>query len=469
MAKRLVIDGALPYVGSWDNNYPGILLFHSLSILLFGNSEIGFRIIEAVFHLSVTVFLYQLLLRWLTPRAAFVSAFFFALAMTQWGIFYIGERDLFLAGLLLIAFGILKQSDRWPSLSTSSLLLGLAILIRPLYFPLPLTFLLFYWRKLGLPKTLGFLTGLVLPGFLSLIPYVLTKTVHNYFEATVLWNLSQYQSFSGSFTDFAGKIRDSLYILLPAVIALLPSQWFGKKDRLNEIVIQQPDKRELYLYLLLNTEAFVIFVSQQKFLSYQIAPFLALICPLAGIGTERLFSLATDVRINRWALTATLSLLLLFFSPVIPVFNYIAHDDISQLMPFANDTLIGLKAEMAVQNYLGQPKNAQGAVEVVSYDARLRSRLDRQEATRFTMVHALTVASKDGTYPSFQSAWRREFIADIARTPARFIILGVTWGYWKIPPLGENLSHQLPELDSLLRSNYHLDTTFGSYQLFRLN
>ena len=469
IAKRLVVDGALPFVGSWDNNFPGILLFHSLGILLFGNSELGFRIIEAAFHLSVMVFFYQWLLRWLTPRAAFISAFFFALTMTQWGIFYLGVKDLFIAGLLLLALGIFDRNDRWPSICISSLLFGLALLIRPLFLPLPLTLLLLYWRKLGIPKTVGFFLGLALPGLLTFIPYVVTGTVRNYYEATILWNLSPYQSFSAPFADFAGKLRDASYLLLPAAAALLPPHWFGTRDRLNEIVMQRPDKRQLRLYFLLIAEAFAIFALQRKFLPYHIAPFLALICPLAGVGLERLSGMITQTHISRLVLAITVALLFLFVSPILPVSHYILRGDISHLMPFANDPLIGLGAEQAVEDYLSQPKNARGAIEVVAYDARLRNRLDRPEATRFTMVHALTIGNKDGSYPPFQQAWRSEFLADIVRAPARFIIVGTPWGFWNLPPLGKNLSHQLPALDSLLRSNYRLDTTFGGYEIFRLN
>src|SRR6185312_7701875 len=44
MAVALVKGKGLPYIGSWDVNFPGIVYIHALGIALFGNTDVGFRI-----------------------------------------------------------------------------------------------------------------------------------------------------------------------------------------------------------------------------------------------------------------------------------------------------------------------------------------------------------------------------------------------------------------------------------------
>src|SRR5580704_646395 len=51
-------QGHLPYLGSWDNNFPGIVYFHALSILLFGKGYIGFRILDMLVHLGTAACIY---------------------------------------------------------------------------------------------------------------------------------------------------------------------------------------------------------------------------------------------------------------------------------------------------------------------------------------------------------------------------------------------------------------------------
>ncbi|HEY3874429.1 MAG TPA: hypothetical protein VGM92_03055, partial [Candidatus Kapabacteria bacterium] len=65
MASDLFRFHALPYLGSWDQNFPGIVYMHWVSIVLFGNSAFGFQCLDLLVHVAMSVLLYRILRRWL--------------------------------------------------------------------------------------------------------------------------------------------------------------------------------------------------------------------------------------------------------------------------------------------------------------------------------------------------------------------------------------------------------------------
>src|SRR5437879_2870220 len=51
MALDLVRYGRIPYISSWDNNFPGIVFLHTIGIILLGESSIAFRIFVILIEL----------------------------------------------------------------------------------------------------------------------------------------------------------------------------------------------------------------------------------------------------------------------------------------------------------------------------------------------------------------------------------------------------------------------------------
>src|SRR3954470_12414615 len=47
--------GRTPYLGSWDQNFPGIFYLHSAVIALFGTSPFAFRAVDIVAHLTTAL------------------------------------------------------------------------------------------------------------------------------------------------------------------------------------------------------------------------------------------------------------------------------------------------------------------------------------------------------------------------------------------------------------------------------
>src|SRR5580704_12325465 len=65
MGWALYAYHGLPYLGSWDHNFPGIVFVHWASIALFGASDFGFRLFDYLVHIAMAGFYYRVLRNWL--------------------------------------------------------------------------------------------------------------------------------------------------------------------------------------------------------------------------------------------------------------------------------------------------------------------------------------------------------------------------------------------------------------------
>src|SRR5688500_2502312 len=60
MAFAMDQGKGLPYLGSWDQNFPGVVFYHWISIKLFGASDIGFRVIDLLNRVAISLLLFTL-------------------------------------------------------------------------------------------------------------------------------------------------------------------------------------------------------------------------------------------------------------------------------------------------------------------------------------------------------------------------------------------------------------------------
>src|SRR6185312_3194018 len=95
MGWELLKHGRLPYIGSWDQNFPGIVYLHAFGIALFGNSDLGFRILDCLAFLSCIAALTIIVSRWMSFCACFISATLFTLYYLSTGFWGAGQRDQF--------------------------------------------------------------------------------------------------------------------------------------------------------------------------------------------------------------------------------------------------------------------------------------------------------------------------------------------------------------------------------------
>jgi hypothetical protein len=75
----LLLKGGLPYLGSWDQNFPGILLVHAPQILILGRSQLAFHIWDVLLQLVSAIYVYRIAERLGGKRSATLAAILSAL------------------------------------------------------------------------------------------------------------------------------------------------------------------------------------------------------------------------------------------------------------------------------------------------------------------------------------------------------------------------------------------------------
>src|ERR1041385_5666920 len=132
MALDMYRLGRVPYVGTWLHDLPGIVYIHYIAILLFGTSDLGFRIFDALVQIAFALFFYRFLLRWLQPKQAALAALLYIAYYVSAGGLLLGERDVYGGMLLVLSASFLLSPSRalWRW-AVGGLLVGCYLAIRP--------------------------------------------------------------------------------------------------------------------------------------------------------------------------------------------------------------------------------------------------------------------------------------------------------------------------------------------------
>jgi hypothetical protein len=441
-------------------------VFHAIAIALFGNSEIGFRAIEAAVQIATSIVLYNLVRRRTSDRAAFFAVLFYAVGSTQIGTHYLGERDVFAASLMLWSISLLLSTQRNHWALLSGLMFGLVILIRPLFLILPLWLFWIERRNLSRGGKLAFATGCIAVPLLSLVPYLLTHTLDAYYQATILFNTQLYSGFQSiSFLKFFRTLYHFVPLLLFAAVGYGALRKRDANDRFH------PEEQRIWVALIVT--GLLVILIQRKYLEYHFAPVILALSVIAGVGADFIASRSRSRLLKGSFVVALVAAMVVYFAPTVEVASCLA-TNISEghIDPSGYDGLLrigpatGKANEDRVIQYLLAHDTARSPVEVCAYDARLRARVPLPMCSRFTMMHALCVTDGDGHHPRFQQEWRAEYCRSIDSSRAPFVVLGAGVGYWQLPPPRVGLKHDFRELFDLLATKYVYDTVFGTYEIY---
>src|SRR5438309_1087096 len=74
MAREIYQYHRLPYIGTWDQNFPGIIYLHYISIAIFGTADTTVRIIDILLQIGFCFIFYRLCRLWLTEYTAVVAS-----------------------------------------------------------------------------------------------------------------------------------------------------------------------------------------------------------------------------------------------------------------------------------------------------------------------------------------------------------------------------------------------------------
>jgi len=468
MAWTLYAYHGLPYLSSWDHNFPGIVFIHWASIALFGASDFGFRLFDYLVHIAMAAVYYRFLRNWLSPRASLLAVLLFALyyASGQWGL--AGQRDTYAAFLLLGAASLFQVMKRKSGANGGrsvciGILCGAAFLVRPTYVFFAVSFLILLWIESRKPRIVAlYLAGCVVPIIAFLLPYVfIPNGLSQVYDTLIRFNLEVYASVSIPVNLWSGG-RALIYPFagVGVIFALRPSR---------------PDhfSRETIMFLLFTACALISPIMMGKYFSYHFEPFLLIAIGLAALGFMRLAEMIPNRTLQNATVILALAIFALLYYPR-HLFRYYFEASNTNLSPIEatyervlSDSLYGLAAQRAVINYVDARSAPRDPIEYVSIFPGMRWRLHRPAATRFTSIVPLIAYQR--RIPAFGAEWRREFLGSLETVRPHIIIVSQSNRWWPfVGKTNDNAIASIPGLDSLLAANYVCDTLIGGYMLYHI-
>lgn len=465
MAYDLLHYGRWPYVGTWDQNFPGVILFHLTSILLFGPSDPGFRLLDLLLQIMFSWMLFRLFSRWLTSREAWLAVMLYAFCYVRSAPFVAGERDMF-ASMITVAVAMPLLREEPAGLRTAlvlGLLGGIAVLIRPTFEAyLMLIAVLSPLRNRRGTATVFVLAGLI-PLAATFVVYAFwPAALHEYWLATVRFNLDTYAQITRPFGSFLKGLVNPKLLSIPAAIGMY---LLIRSRRIISI-----PRHTVILFWSSIALTIVFVLMQRKYYPYHFAMYLILLTPLAGIGVERLLR----------PLPARLQMPLfvfVFFVSSLPYEALIRHRaDIVEAHSISAWTLNSYgdvywhdTAESAILQYVRVRTSDTDKVEVCSFDPRMRVHLQREPVGRFASLHPLgfrqNILDPNST-TEYQRRWLADYVNTLNRSRPKYIVLlRSTIAEYLKDPYATILSRN-DAFNTLLSSGYRLDTTVGVDEIY---
>lgn len=484
IANDLVYHGRVMYVGSWDHNFPGIVLFHTLSILLFGNTDMGYRTLDLAIQIIACSMLFAFWSRWLKPQAAFIAVMLYVFAYIRGSIDILGQRDAFGALFTLGAYHLLmrgsEEHDRpaLRSLIFPGLLLGLAILIRPTFVIYAFIALAMLPRIRTIKHALTLLAIAAIPMGITLAGYAITGHLDDLYFAAIRFNADLYTTFSGTFVYF---LFNTLYYPVPIVVLAVVGVllWMMRK-KTTEVFSHVPGRDIILLWSISTLVTVGLIILQGKYLSYHFVPLYLFCAPLAAIATSCLLRLLPErsrlvvfLLLGVFAAYPKKSLANVYRS----ITNVPGWEGVGPLDAFrinlSSRPMIGYEQEQAALRYLQLPKNKVDRIELIGFHHILKAHLAGASATRFNQLNSIGYRKDtarhfdESAFTQYQQRWRREYIDSLKSAKPGLIVVVRTSDSWYLKDPYNDVLHELPGYDSLIQAAYQPDTTIGGYEIFR--
>jgi Dolichyl-phosphate-mannose-protein mannosyltransferase len=467
----LALKGHLPYLGSWDQNFPGIILVHAAQIIVSGHSQLAFHSLDILIQLIGSFFLIKIGERLYNMRAGMLAAILAALYYVQQGLWMAGERDTYVSIMLLTAFyfALGRKKPFFVGFLCAS-----AFLFRPTYAPYALIFLIWYLiQKNERRKVLPFISGSAIPTVLTVTVYGLLGGLKDFWDATILFNFKIYGGAGVSFNLWE-PVRFYWISIIAVAIAIF---YLWKNER-----------PALYLWSALFAASVLSLLLLYRHSVYHYHPAMTLFIILSAIGWIRI----ADLLHLRWSgrLRVDLAALVVLFyifqtlrgNTIYHVLSDIADGRIHSLEESYNryepSLEFGTRVQTEVGDYLIRHTHPNDTVQMFGPYSYPQYRAGLLTASRFQTLHAITMrggsptmrGAGDSLQP-FQQAWRVEYMKDMRQTkPVYFIVCDAPEAFRQY--YGGRLGHEIlredfKELGAWLDSNYYPETKMGAFTLYK--
>jgi hypothetical protein len=465
MAVDLWKYGKLPYVGSWDQNFPGIVYLHWIPVAIIGNSDLSFRLIDLAANLFSSYLLYSLARKLVRIDVALLTPLVYAIYYVSGGWWAIGQRDVF-AGcfLLAAAWMFLKRESalsRWSALA--GLMIGCAALIRPTYgLMLPLLAL----SRLNLRSACFMAFGFVIPIVVFCVSYTLSGgDLYEVALATFTYNTQAYGGLAEPWSDLVAQSPFQLTILLIAlsgIIMLRGSRNHGTWPVLAGVLT-----------------GLVSVLVMRKFFVYHFHVLFTFLIVFAVVALELLLNSVQRRAYRTALLSSVVAILLVAFYPRHLLGIALREEgSLEQRIKhvqsvYSIDSSFGRSIDLELARYLGAEKN----IELVSVTPAVQWMNELDRPSRFTMIHPLTITGPGGKLTPFQERWRDEYLSALEKRKPKIIALadGPRFLMKYIRGTPRDLALEIRGRNGqlgfaqLLEEQYVLDTTIGGYYIYTRN
>src|ERR1051325_630973 len=376
----LALHGHLPYIGSWDQNFPAIVAVHALQIIVSGHSQLAFHIFDIVLQLAGSFLLFKLGTTLYNERAGMLAAILCALYYVQSGLWMAGERDTYVTILLVATVLLARRGDRpiWVGV-----LLGAMILFRPTYgLYAPIFIVMSFWGGCR-SASLKMIVGTTMPILITALIYALNGGLRDLWEATVLFNLNIYAGEGAQFALWE-PVRFYAVSLIAVAIAVL---YFARRN-----------PHALVLWSLLFAASVASLLLLYRHSVYHYHPAMTLFILMSAIGWAHV----ADVK--KWTKMLVPALVLLFFcfqtfrgNTSQRVLRDVVSGRIHSLAEcygyYEASPEFGEAVQAAVANYLKQHTQTSDAVQMFGPYSYPQYAAELTTASRFQTLHALAMRS----------------------------------------------------------------------------
>ena len=482
MGWDLFAYGKLPYLGSWDVNFPGIVYLHALAIALLGRSALAFRIFDLVFDLAASLLFYKLLTRWIRPAIALTASIIYPLLYVSLAWWVAGQRDAFAVFFLLLGLELFFESMEKPSLRLRDMrvvaggfFIAFCAIIRPTFGLWPVSVAVAYLlTKHKLDRQLwGFLLGCILALIALLLPYAFSANgLRDFYRFAIRFNLDVYSQYAQP---------ASVFFIVPQITGLLAAVYslagiialIAMRFRRSLLFPRELPRFVFLLYLMLIGSSLISLFIMRSFFLYQYLPLLLLLSPLMA------YAVVSPGLLRRRALAIPLMAILISFlvyrlyprnflhdyrlalATGVPALDYMYNT-------IDNDSLTGYTAETQAVEYLKQADRDREPVEVICYNRpylRVQARL--AAATRFTQIIPLTSPARGDTFTWYQQDWRKEFVERLRTIRPLFIIfVKLQEGLLTLQPPAK-LAGEIPGFSAVLDEQYRKDTVIRGFSFYK--
>jgi hypothetical protein len=458
-------EGELPYIGSYDQNFPGGAIIHAICILVFGQTSLGFAVFDLLLQTIGLYFIARTAKHLSGDAAAMLAPVIYALTYIGLGTWNIGQRDAFIVPFLAYAVWLLvKDRLTFRQVVALGLSCGYMILLRPMFIVFAVFAALYiFWRGRSWREAITVLIFGALPALAVITIYLVIGKFDVLYESIVQFNVEVYGKFRHGVT-----MRGSGTMTLIFIWGLVGIVYSLVKDRTRF--------RPLVPVLIATLIAPISTFIQGQGDAHHMTPSYAMAAIWSGIGIASVieaFKPRSEAR-RMVGLAIAVVAIVLRGSDRLPwdsMDAFAKGDSLRSIYESNVSTDVKLAEELAVADYL-RPRLANGD-KLFIWSMRIWPyQLTGHEApTRFQTHEHILMQPKGQPQTPLQLKWRAEMMRDFNSNPPKFILWTKTDHLWLLPNAESSKDQvkRFPEFEQFVRQRYTLDTVIGGFEILRRN